>query len=501
MKKENIPQTILKNSLFNFLSTLIGKFGGLIFTLLLARLLLPELFGLYNLVLSVVLIAIIFTDFGINGTALRYISEAIGKKNKDKARSYFKYLFKIKGIITLIVILCLILIAKPLSFNFFNKPESYWPLIIATIYIFAISSKDLFLSLFFALKDIKKISIVESILQLSKIILAYLVIKLVPKEQVIPAIFLALALSILISLLASIILLGRKNVKLYFGRSLQINKSKVLNYLKFMSLTAVSLVLFGSIDTLMLGRYVDTVFIGYYRAALSLVLTIAALFSISNVLLPIFTQLNKNQTNKTFKEVIRYITMLTFPAIVGIIILSKDIISSVFGEAYLPATMSLYALSALIVISPRIVFYTSLFQAKAKVNIIAKHIIAALVINITLNYTLIKYLTISNGPSQGIIGAGVATSISWCYLLLMLIKETKKNFNLDVEYDFGMKSIISSLTMAAAIIILPKMLEVSLLNTLPFKIIFGTTIYFSSLLLLKGLNENDLKVIRILRKN
>jgi len=494
MKKENIPQTILKNSLFNFLSTLIGKFGGLIFTLLLARLLLPELFGLYNLVLSIVLIAIIFTDFGINGTALRYISEAIGKNKTDQARSYFKYLFKLKGVITLIVILFLILIAKPLSFSFFNKPESYWPLIVATVYILAISSKDLFLNLFYALRDIKKISIVESILQLSKIVLAYLVILFIPQEQVISAIFLALAVSIFISLLVSMAILGRKNVGLYFGKSIPINKSKILNYLKFMSLTAVSLVLFGSIDTLMLGRYVDTTFIGYYRAALSLVLTIAALFSISNILLPVFTQLNKNQTNKTFKEVTRYLTMLTFPAIFGVIILSKDIINAVYGPVYLPAVMSLYALSSLIIISPKIVFYTSLFQAKEKINLIVKHIITALVINITLNYVLIKNFTIAHGPSQGIVGAGISTSISWGFLLLMLIKETRKNFDLKLEYTFGIKALISSLTMSFVILLLP-------INILIINIVLGIIVYFTALLLIKGLTKTDLKVLKILKKN
>ncbi len=501
MKKEDIHQTILKNSLFNFLSTLIGKFGGLIFTLIIARLLLPELFGLYNLVLSIILIAIIFTDFGINGTALRYISEAIGKNKKDQARSYFKYLFKLKGVITLIVILILILIAKPLSFSFFNKPEIYWPLIVATIYIFASSTKDLFLNLFYALKDMKKISIVEAVSQITKILLAYLVILFVPKKYVIHSIFLALALSILISLFVSVALLGRKNIGLCFGKSIPINKSKILNYLKFMSLTAVSLVLFGSIDTLMLGRYVDTVFIGYYRAALSLVLTIAALFSISNILLPVFAQLNKHQTNKTFKEVTRYLTMLTFPAIFGVIILSKEIITTVYGSVYLPAVMSLYALSALIIISPKIVIYTSLFQAKEKINLIAKHIITALIINITLNYVLIKNFTISHGPSQGVIGAGIATSISWGFLLLMLIKETKQSFNLKLEYTFGIKALLASFIMTITIITLPSLLQWNGANKLIFKITLGVLMYFGSLFLLKGLTKTDLAVLKILRKN
>ena len=50
----------LKNSTYKFLNTAIAKGGSLIFTIIVARLLLPELFGLYSLALSTI---IIFASF------------------------------------------------------------------------------------------------------------------------------------------------------------------------------------------------------------------------------------------------------------------------------------------------------------------------------------------------------------------------------------------------------------------------------------------------------
>ena len=85
IENQNLSKIAIKNSSYSLAGTLIYKFGGLIFTILIARLLLPELFGIYALVLSIVTILLTFTNLGINETSLRYISDALGKKDNKKA--------------------------------------------------------------------------------------------------------------------------------------------------------------------------------------------------------------------------------------------------------------------------------------------------------------------------------------------------------------------------------------------------------------------------------
>ncbi len=46
----------VKNSVYNLSKTIFSKIGSLVFVVILARLLMPELFGLYNLALSTILI-------------------------------------------------------------------------------------------------------------------------------------------------------------------------------------------------------------------------------------------------------------------------------------------------------------------------------------------------------------------------------------------------------------------------------------------------------------
>jgi len=55
----------IKNSSFQISKTIIAKAGGLLFTILLARALMPELFGLYSLALSTIFLFMGFIDMGI----------------------------------------------------------------------------------------------------------------------------------------------------------------------------------------------------------------------------------------------------------------------------------------------------------------------------------------------------------------------------------------------------------------------------------------------------
>ena len=64
-KKESNIDSIITNAFFQTSTGFIIKFGGLLFSVLLARFLLPELFGIYSLALTIIITLVTFTDFGI----------------------------------------------------------------------------------------------------------------------------------------------------------------------------------------------------------------------------------------------------------------------------------------------------------------------------------------------------------------------------------------------------------------------------------------------------
>src|SRR3989344_7019812 len=69
----------IKNSTYQFSSNIVAKVGALIFTIILARIILPETFGLYNLVLSTIMFFYVFSDLGTNEALIYFSSKNLGE--------------------------------------------------------------------------------------------------------------------------------------------------------------------------------------------------------------------------------------------------------------------------------------------------------------------------------------------------------------------------------------------------------------------------------------
>ena len=195
IEDQNLSKIAIKNSSYSLATGLICKFGGLIFTILIARLLLPELFGVYALVLSIVTIFMTFTNLGVNETFLRYFSEALGKKNKNKARGYLRYLFKIKTVFLVLVILIILLFSKFLSYDIYNKPLLFYPLIFSCLFIIAESFKNFISQLFLATKNLKPLPLLELLHQTAKISFSILAILILSSEFKVAGLFFCTCIS------------------------------------------------------------------------------------------------------------------------------------------------------------------------------------------------------------------------------------------------------------------------------------------------------------------
>ena len=497
IENQNLSKIAVENSVYSFVSIFISKIGGLIFTIIIARILLPELFGIYSLALSVITIVITFTDLGVGSASIMYVSDALGKNSKGKARTYFRYLLKIKFLLIIISILIVLAIAKYLSYNIFNKPLVFFPLVFACLYILMESLRSYLANLFTATKNLKPTPFLEVIYQVSKIFLSLFAVLLLSTQFKVAGVFVAFGLSGFLFLVASLIILIKRDKKLFFGKMEKIEKPRVWQYIKFMGLASLSLVFFSSVDTLMLGAFVEASYLGYYRAALSLILTIASLLSISGILLPIFTQIHKDRLKRGFQKTFRYILMFSIPIFFGLIFIAKDLIIAIYGTEYLAAITPLYVLSLLIVVVPLVSLYSTLFAARENSRDLSGFIFISLILNIILNYFLIKiFLRIS--PEYAIIGSSLAVLISQCFLLISLSIRAKIRFRISLKSSSFFKFLISSLGMSLFLILFNYLLNLNLFLGI-LEIILGGGIYFGILFLIKGIRGEDLKLIKNLR--
>ncbi|MBU1200868.1 MAG: oligosaccharide flippase family protein [Nanoarchaeota archaeon] len=494
IENQNLSKIAVKNSKYIVASTLIFKFGGLIFTILIARLLLPELFGIYALVLSIVTIFSTFTNMGLDETFLRYFSEALGKNNHPKARSYFRHLLKIKAGLVVLTILILLLTSKFLSYKIYDNPLLFYPLIFSCLFILMESFKGFISSVFIATKNVKPLPLLELLHQIFKISFSVLAILVLSQEFRVAGLFFGAALAGFIHLFLLVLILYKKNKNLIVGETETIDKKRVNRYLGFAGLTTVSLVFFGSIDTLMLGKFVESSYLGYYRIALSLILTIISLLSLSSVFLPIFTQIHGKRFERGFQKTLRFLMILAIPATVGIIFIAKHLILIIYGNEYLLATSTLYFLALLIVTAPLITLYTIIFESKEKPKIVSKSVFISLIINIVLNYILITYL-LNFGQEYAIIGAGVSTVISRLILMGILITNAKNEFNLSIKGIGLRKPILATFMMALFLLTFNHFVDMNLFFGI-LEIILGAGIYFGVLLLIKGIGREDLEIIK-----
>ena len=498
VENQNLSEIAIKNSGYSLAGTLIYKFGGLIFTILIARLLLPELFGVYALVLSLITVLMTFTNLGVNETSLRYISDALGKRDNKKARSYFRYLLKLKTLLVVFVILIILLFSKFLSYNIYNKPLLFYPLIFSCLFIIAESFKGFIGQLFLATKNLKPIPFLELLHQTAKISFSILAILILSSEFKVAGLFFALALAGFIHLFLFILIIYKKNKFLFIGKKESIDKKRINKYLGFMGIASISLVFFGAIDILMLGKFVESSYIGYYRVALSLIITIASVFSLSGVLLPMFTQIDKKRFERGFQKTFRYLMLITIPATVGILFIGKHLIFAVYGNEYLLAVSSLYFLSVLIITMPLITLYTTIFQSKEKTKILAKSVSIALIINIILNIILIKYL-LQFSQEHVIIGVGIATVTSRLILLGILITNARHQFNLSAKGIGLRKPIFATFVMALFLLIFNNFVDMNLFFGI-VEVLLGIGIYFGVLILTKGVGEGDWELVKTLIK-
>jgi PST family polysaccharide transporter len=205
-------------------------------------------------------------------------------------------------------------------------------------------------------------------------------------------------------------------------------KEKAVARFFLFSLTAMAFsgVLFGYIDTIILGRFVSAEFIGYYQIALNLVASAAAVIAFSTVLLPIFSRLRGSRLQSALKKSARVTFLLSLAAAVLVFALAPQIVSVLFGNQYITSVYILRIFCLFLLMHPLSMVYSSFLISKGNPDKIAKVLVFSAILNVVLNIISILVL-IKYGFFYATIGAAVSTVISRYFYLFNLIYLVKKS--------------------------------------------------------------------------
>jgi O-antigen/teichoic acid export membrane protein len=431
----------VKNSIYSFSTSMVAKIGSLLFTALiigssflvklfglfsveLKPLLTPEVFGLYTLALSTILIFAGFSDLGIGSALVRYIST-----HGKNSRGYIDYLAKLKIILTSIIAILLIVSSYFIS-SFYDKPI-FLALIAGSIYIIS-NSLMCFVSGFFSAENNFKIifhrELIFQILRLIIVPIAIIYSLAYSTQFVLFIIFLSLALCYF-----SALLFLRLNLGKYHGDKIDIEQKKEVNrFILPLTVTALSGTFFGYIDIIMLGRFVESTFIAYYQAAFALLSSGITIISFSAVLFPIFSRLKGARLLNGLKKSILVAIPLSIFGLIFTYLIASFAVTFIYNVDYLPAVKILQVLSVLFLIDPLIGIYSSYFLSEGKSYFVAKVLAISTLVNILFNYVLIRAL-LPYGDYVAVFGAVISTILSRIvYLGMFMFNKTPRNKEIQV---------------------------------------------------------------------
>lgn len=396
---------------------LAGFAGSIVF----ARVLGPEQYGIYAIVTSFAGIIAAFINFGAWSTTVTLISEAIGRNDKAELRNLVIYFLKITLLVTNAFWLLILVFAPQLVLWIYNDISFSTFL---RLNILMNMSAPLFLLLMLSYQVFRKISRVTILEAIKKFIAVGVGVFLVISGSGVLGIFYGLLAAEFIFLLISILLIPRLAKLLpLFPTVTEIRqhfwKIKISRYLKFGLQIAVDKNLNNfvmDLPTFMLGVLSTPQQAGLFKVAHSVGMLPRVLSgTISRMLSTVFPfkeARDPGTIKQYYRRVAKYGTILTLVMIGGVAIGTFFLFEILYGSQYLSALPSLYIVLAGNLLLGFAVSFSPIVRTLKKMASSIKLNIFALILTV-----LIGIITI---PQYGALGAALA-SLGWFLVSIIFV--------------------------------------------------------------------------------
>ncbi|MFA5021948.1 MAG: flippase [Patescibacteria group bacterium] len=432
----------------------------------------PNELGQYIFALSFTTLFSIFIDLGLSPVLTREAA-----KDTNQANSYLKNVLGLKIPLAIIT-----MIAVWLFINITNKPPEVRLLVYLASIVMLLDSFSLtFWMIFRSRHNLKYESIATTLIQI--IIFSLGIIALKTTGKVSHLVLALLAASIFNSLLSVSLL----KFKLKFSLRPQYNSEIIGKFLKIMpafALAGIFVKIYNTSDSVLLSYLGSDTAVGFFAVPAKVVYAFQQVIpaAFSAAIFPAFAYYyatSKEQLEKTFERAFAYLTIISFPLTVGLIVLIPQIITVIWPKYY--SVIPCFYIMTLAIPFIFLAFPTGyLLNACDRQNntTINRGIITALAV--ILNIILI--------PKFSFLGAGITFLITNLVLLFLDFHWVRKIIPLSYKIlgSIILKSLAASIVMALIIIFARPYFNLFLLAPL------GVLIYFASLYLLKGFTLSEI---------
>jgi O-antigen/teichoic acid export membrane protein len=455
--------------------------------LILTRSLSVKDYGAYALLAVTINIAGVMLDFGFTQYFVSYFSGASGNRQKNVFRSLLVYLFG------MLIVLGAVVFFTPLNTFFVHTLglESYGAAFSLAIGIIICVTLIRMFTAYFTVR--KRLILTQTIFLVSQLLwIALLTVFFIFTRSIkVETVFLIW----LIGTIATFLLCG-----LIVRRELFISKSERKKSLETKHLAdalryglPILMVGLGAWiieigDRYLLNGFLGKDAVGLYTLIYSLLGVVATLGTV--VVQTIFPYLasvwsrNKEDASLYLNASVKYALMLVIPALAGFFILRQEIITMVSGTSYSGAAVVVpYLILYPLLLVLNYIAYQIVVLTK-KVNWIAVIYLAGAAVNIGLNLVLI--------PRFGINGAGIATTISYAFVFVLLAKLANAHISINMDFLKLGRILAATAIMVLCIFFIHPSNVIEKLAT----VVAGFIIYSVFILLFKVLSKKEWELLQ-----
>lgn len=397
----------------NALLNVFKQCSNIIFPLItfpyISRVLGSESLGKYNFAYSIIGYVALIAALGIPIYAVREGAKI--REDKEKINKFTCQVFTINVIITVVAFILL-----GLSIFLFDKLQGYTSLIaiLSTTVLFTTLGVDWINTIY---EDYVFIVIRDVIFKFIALVLMFILVK-TSKDCIIYAAITSIAEAA--KGLVNFFYI-RKYVDLHIVKDLELKKHIVPILILFCN--ALAITIYVNSDITLVGIFKGDREVGIYSTATKVYgICKSVLNAIVIVSIPRMSYLISNGTKEKYNEMLNkmlnLLIVIILPAVVGINMLSGEIIRILGGEEYISGSTSLKILSVSIVFAILTSFYSnSILVPNRKDKEYFFATLEAAVVNLILNFAFI--------PVFGINGAAITTLIAEAVVMVQVMKYSK----------------------------------------------------------------------------
>ena len=483
---EQLTKEVAKGGAISFFGAIFSRGAGMIFNILLGRVLGASSYGLYYLGFYVLTIAHQFSMLGLDSGTVRFVPLYKWEGDLKKVKGVLNSAFLISTACGVMVGILLFVFSDFISTRIFHKPD-----LTVVLKIFSIALPFYVLMTIFAasargFKVIKYYVGIENIFQPTAKLVIVSIAFLIGFKMV-GAVY-GLLISVVIAAFFGFYLLRRLFPEIIYGLRASYELRILLRFCFPMLLIAFVGVLGSRVNVLILGYVGSSSEIGIYNAAS--IFTLLGLISNSfrTIFAPIISELHNRakliELGRLFKVVTKWSFTLALPMFLVLACFSKNIMG-ILGAEFVAGWSVLITLCFFDLVREGTGCVGTILVMSGKQNINLINNVCVLVVSIILNIWLIRI--------YGIIGAAIATGLSVMmidfvklieiYILLGIHPYSKKYF----------KPLLAGLIGAIFGVLFIRFNLLWIVGLIALPIIYFTTLYFL------GFDDEDMVILKAVR--